>query len=108
MFFADCDYDSDCGFGLVCFRRGLGDPGGIPGCDGDAMTFGTGGEDYCISPPTENTLVIVYDFEDDIGTYPVGRCQGDCDTGKYLLLKFFCWILTVHLTKSCYLIFLRR
>jgi hypothetical protein len=85
---ADCDYDSDCALGLVCYRRGSGVGGDVPGCDGDATKVGTGAEDYCIVRPTSNTLNIAYDYEDDIGTYPIGACSADCDTGTYFML--FC------------------
>jgi hypothetical protein len=78
----DCDYDSDCALGLVCYRRGSGVGGDVPGCDGDATKVGTGAEDYCIVRPTSNTLNIAYDYEDDIGTYPIGACSADCDTDE--------------------------
>lgn len=80
--FQDCDFDSDCLLGLVCYQRGNLDGPDVPGCVGDASSIATGGEDFCIERPTSNWLNIVYDFEDDIGTYPIGRCSADCETGK--------------------------
>jgi hypothetical protein len=79
---ADCDYDSDCVLGLVCFQRGYDDGGDVPGCDGDATNIASGVEDFCVKRPASNWLNIVYDYEDDIGTYPIGFCSGDCESGK--------------------------
>jgi len=41
----DCDRNSDCAEGLICFQR-RGDFAPVPGCTG----HGTKGMDYCISP----------------------------------------------------------
>lgn len=82
----DCDFDSDCAIGLVCFFRGLGDgtEGAVPGCIGDAEDVENGDEDFCIPRPTPNTLSSVYDDIDGgvNGQRPIGLCSGDCDTGK--------------------------
>lgn len=79
-FHEDCDYDSDCGLGLVChYRHFEGDNSisvtSVPGCRGDPLE-----EDFCVKPATDNTVVIVADKEDDLGMehYPLGMCQGDC------------------------------
>lgn len=44
----DCDYDSDCQEGLVCFQRSANDP--VPGCKSGGMGF-FASIDYCIIPP---------------------------------------------------------
>lgn len=44
---ADCDRDSDCAGGLVCFQRSEGSSF-VPGCRGDADDFGDGNEDFCV------------------------------------------------------------
>lgn len=82
----DCDFDSDCAIGLVCFFReeGDGSGGAVPGCIGNAEEIETGDEDFCIARPTPNTLTSVYDDEDGgvNGQFPIGFCSGDCDEGK--------------------------
>jgi hypothetical protein len=80
----DCDYDSDCAIGLVCFFREEGDgtEGAVPSCLGDAEEVETGSEDFCITR-LPNTLSSVYDDDGEgvNGQYPIGSCSGDCDTG---------------------------
>ena len=39
----DCDKDSDCGIGLMCFQRGGNEP--VPGCSGTPKS----GWDYCVA-----------------------------------------------------------
>lgn len=80
----DCDYDSDCAIGMVCFQRQYLDSGVVPDCLGDANQLGTGADDFCIPRPSNNYLASVYDDREgaDLGTYPMGQCQGDCDSGK--------------------------
>eukprot|EP00980_Cylindrotheca_fusiformis_P016491 scaffold4914_cov108-Cylindrotheca_fusiformis.AAC.3 len=74
----DCDDDTDCGFGLICFERDLGQQS-VPGCLGNADSFGDGTDDFCIKPLTDNTLVIVGDEGFPLDVYPLGLCEGDCD-----------------------------
>jgi len=73
----DCDLDSECAVGLVCFA---GDGDAIPGCQGDPASLGNWS--YCIERPSQNYLAIVYDNAEvaDQGIYPLGLCEGDCDT----------------------------
>jgi hypothetical protein len=47
--FGDCDLDSDCSEGLICFQRSFREP--VPGCQGD----GTYGADFCSREPTGST-----------------------------------------------------
>jgi hypothetical protein len=42
----DCDKDSDCVSGLVCFQKKSGGTGVVPGCSGTDTTA----NDYCIDP----------------------------------------------------------
>ncbi|CAJ1965923.1 unnamed protein product [Cylindrotheca closterium] len=74
----DCDFDSDCELGLVCFFRSFGDGGHVPGCSGNADGIASRNEDFCIKPPTENYLVILGD-DDHSEAYPLPACAGDCD-----------------------------
>jgi len=85
----DCDSDEDCEDGLTCFQRGPGDP--IPGCT-DAPSHGA---DFCIDTTSSSTTSekvrnsrnsngddvrasIV--GNDDDSWFPLGLCQGDCDS----------------------------
>jgi hypothetical protein len=71
---------------LVCFFREAGTPD-VPGCDGNADLINQGDDDFCIRPPTPNTLVVRGDDTNDgiqfpAGAFPLGECEGDCDSGK--------------------------
>ncbi len=59
----DCDKDSECADGLVCFQREGFEP--VPGCRGT----GTNVWDYCIYPDP---------YLNSIGRDPIPVCQGDC------------------------------
>ena len=74
----DCDDDSDCEFGLICFQRDLG-TSDVPGCLGNADQVGDGFDDFCIKPQTEDTLIIVGDEGIPASAFPLGKCKGDCD-----------------------------
>lgn len=53
----DCDLDSDCADGLVCFQRGPGIP--VPGClDGDKEMSRT---DFCIADPSSRQMPSILD-----------------------------------------------
>ena len=83
----DCDFDSDCEIGLICYEREGGDNGRIPTCVGNANTIGFGNDDFCIPRPSSNTLISVYENEvggDTAGggIFPIPRCAGDCDSGE--------------------------
>lgn len=79
MTFKDCDRDSDCNFGLICYERDIGQSI-VPGCSGDADQIAYGKFDFCVQRPTKTTLILLADAEDDEswGAYPLGLCQGDC------------------------------
>jgi len=47
----DCDHDSDCADGLVCFQRDAGDP--IPGCDGTPNSR----SDFCVTEDDLSTSI---------------------------------------------------
>jgi hypothetical protein len=83
LYTKDCDDDDDCDFGLVCFKRSFGQQD-VPGCSGNADTVGDSDEDFCIKPPTSDTLVLMGDASEtrSDSAFPLGECQGDCDSGK--------------------------
>ena len=84
----DCDFDSDCAIGHVCYERNAGDSGNVPTCVGNANTIGFANDDYCIPRPRSNTLISVFENEADGGgiadggIYPIPFCAGDCDDGE--------------------------
>ncbi|CAJ1965916.1 unnamed protein product [Cylindrotheca closterium] len=80
----DCDFDSDCAIGFICFEREGGGSGSVPRCVGNANVIGFGNDDFCIPRPRTDTLMSVYENEvgGDVaggGVYPIPRCAGDCD-----------------------------
>ena len=79
LFEKDCDDDSDCSLGLICFQRDQGTTD-VPGCLGNADQVGDGFDDFCIKPQTDDTLVIAGDEGFPTSAFPLQRCQGDCDT----------------------------
>ena len=76
----DCDSDSDCGEGLLCWQRNDFDQ--VPGCEGP----GTSGWDYCYAPACCGDGPEVEDAGNNGNPYdgypenvfPLGLCQGDC------------------------------
>ena len=86
----DCDWDSDCKIGYICYEREGGDSGNVPTCIGNANTVGFGNDDFCIPRPTPDTLMSVFENEDgsgglaDGGIYPIPKCAGDCDSGEWI------------------------
>ncbi|CAJ1897025.1 unnamed protein product [Cylindrotheca closterium] len=64
----DCDEDSDCGPGLMCFQRNAYES--VPGCFGGANDESR--TDYCI--PVELPHLVISE------TFPLGLCEGDCDS----------------------------
>lgn len=95
----DCDDDSDCQSGLICFQKGLGGSGEVPGCSGRD----TSRNDFCIDPadvggapsgpsptsptapapaPTSSgsrTALFNYGASPPSSVFPLGVCEGDCD-----------------------------
>ena len=92
----DCDSDDECQEGLVCMQRSADEV--VPGCDGAGET----GTDYCIADTSTNppgppgppatpsptkapttpsdVLVIAGDNGSPSTAFPLGKCEGDCDT----------------------------
>lgn len=83
----DCDTDEDCEGDLICFQRDEGEP--VPGCYGQYES----NWDYCVQPevysstsapvstPAASTsLVVVGDNGSPSSAFPLGKCQGDCDS----------------------------
>jgi hypothetical protein len=74
---ADCDWDGDCDYGLVCLQRSSseGNPD-IPGCSGTPEP----GWDYCVVPDPGH-LVTVGNNGSPAAVFSAGMgvCEGDCD-----------------------------
>lgn len=64
--------------GLICFQRDF-EPRSVPGCAGDAFQIGNGDDDFCIQA-SSNTLNLRGDNGEPASAFPLGNCQGDCDT----------------------------
>ena len=86
----DCSDDEDCDFGLVCYKRSPGQHD-VPGCTGNADLIGDGNANFCITPPTLDTLVMMGDGSESRSSsaFPLQECQGDCDSGKFELTFAF-------------------
>ncbi|CAJ1936750.1 unnamed protein product [Cylindrotheca closterium] len=66
--FGDCDTDADCDLNLRCFQR---DPNeAVPGCEGGLDDESR--TDFCVP--------IVLPEVEETNNFPLGLCQGDCDT----------------------------
>jgi len=96
----DCDRDSECQDGLVCFQRSGFTP--VPGCSSKGAVHA----DYCydpnaapaqtsppISPPVAaNALETVMGENGDVvGTQSLGVCQGDCDSDSDCEIGLVCF-----------------
>jgi hypothetical protein len=98
----DCDSDSDCAAGLVCFQRSGTE--NVPGCLG----AGQSGKDYCysassivptpatsmpIQAPSSNfkTLRIDGDNGTPMTAFPLPECSGDCDSDYDCFGDLKCW-----------------
>ncbi|CAJ1937776.1 unnamed protein product [Cylindrotheca closterium] len=71
MCMGDCDDDTDCGPGLMCFQRNQNTP--VPGCSGGLED--NSNSDYCIPIKLPSLAIIT-----DTNKLPLGLCEGDCDT----------------------------
>mmetsp|Transcript_13320 Transcript_13320/g.28769 ORF Transcript_13320/g.28769 Transcript_13320/m.28769 type:complete len:787 (+) Transcript_13320:1072-3432(+) len=69
----DCDNDSECAGSLRCFARDGTEA--VPGCDG----AGNSATDYC-AVKSATDLWIVGDEGLPAGAFPLGVCEGDCDS----------------------------
>jgi hypothetical protein len=88
----DCDWDSDCDFGLVCGFRSATESD-VPGCVGNATEVDIGTHDFCIKPLTTNTLVIIADYEgSDSSDWPLGMCEADCYNDDDCEGDLACWV----------------
>ena len=70
----DCDVDADCYGTMKCFQRNGTET--VPGCSGT----GTSGVDYCHRPNGTSTLAFTGDNGVPSRSFPLGNCEGDCDT----------------------------
>jgi len=72
----DCDDDSECADGLKCFIRGGNEP--VPGCESANSGIGAFGDDYCFD--ATGYIILVGNNYDPLDAFPLGVCEGDCDT----------------------------
>ncbi|KAL7464135.1 hypothetical protein ACHAXS_004469 [Conticribra weissflogii] len=91
----DCDNDSDCANGLICYERSGTEP--VPGCKGS----GVSGKDYCYdpnlssptakptSPPT--SAPTIRDNGNPSSSFPLGICEGDCDNDSDCANGLICY-----------------
>ncbi len=70
----DCDDDTQCADDLVCFQRSGTEA--VPGCPGEASS----GVDFCAVRATENTAWLKGDNGSPAENFPLGLCEGDCDS----------------------------
>ena len=79
----DCDSDSDCKDGMVCFHREAG--GGVPGCAGNPNSNIA---DYCIREEDRTTIETVYFFggSKQIKQSVVGSTRSCRDQSSHRLL----------------------
>ena len=70
----DCDNDSQCFGDLVCFKRN--GTQSVPGCTGT----GVSAKDYCHKPNEADTLAYVGNDLLPSRSFPLGECEGDCDS----------------------------
>jgi hypothetical protein len=70
----DCDDDSHCSGNLICFQRSGTEA--VPGCSGSAPS----GIDFCAERATENTVWLKGDNGSPAANFPLGLCEGDCDS----------------------------
>lgn len=70
----DCDDDSECDNGLLCFQRRRTEE--VPGCEG----VGDSGIDYCFRRPSDIYTYNAGDNGKPSVKYPLGKCKGDCDS----------------------------
>jgi len=74
----DCDRNSDCAEGLVCFQRNGNEQ--VPGCRGESPTHVSGyvaprnAWDYCILPQLNDR-----GWSPDTSVNKLQQCEGDCD-----------------------------
>ncbi|KAI2492348.1 Bacterial protein of unknown function (DUF839) [Fragilaria crotonensis] len=70
----DCDLNQDCFGDLTCFQRN--GTVAVPGCSGT----GTSDQDYCYKPNGTSALAYTGDNGAPARSFPLGNCEGDCDT----------------------------
>jgi hypothetical protein len=81
----DCDNDTQCGPGLLCFqRRGTE---AVPGCSGT----GVSGKDYCYQPEEDGDLTIEGNNGTPSSAFPLGLCEGDCDNDSQCAAGLRCF-----------------
>ena len=76
----DCDNDNECAGNLVCFQRDGNEP--VPGCSMGSSSYI--GIDFCTDSGdgTSTSLSIKGDNGSPSSAFPLGECQGDCDSDR--------------------------
>lgn len=70
----DCDSNAECFGDLRCYQRSGIEA--VPGCTGT----GVSAKDYCYKPNGQSVLAITGDGGSPPRSFPLGMCEGDCDT----------------------------
>ena len=84
----DCDSDSDCEAGLVCFQRSGTET--VPGCTWASDSFD--GLDFCIDPSNTIDQANLPSLEIVSGhSGSLGMCQGDCNSNSDCQSGLFCY-----------------
>jgi predicted ThiF/HesA family dinucleotide-utilizing enzyme len=81
----DCDSDDECFGDLACFERNGTEA--VPGCAGT----GTFAQDYCYKTTGTGVFAYVGDEDVPIRAFPLGNCEGDCDSDADCAAGLLCW-----------------
>uniref|UniRef100_A0A7S3VEX3 Uncharacterized protein n=1 Tax=Chaetoceros debilis TaxID=122233 RepID=A0A7S3VEX3_9STRA len=98
----DCDDDTNCMDGFVCFKRMMNNATiSIPGCTGAPFDMDTDHHraDYCVDPYAPSLLSTFVDGDADVDLVNVGadpvydleRCQGNCITDYDCMGDLICF-----------------
>eukprot|EP00980_Cylindrotheca_fusiformis_P005677 scaffold1184_cov132-Cylindrotheca_fusiformis.AAC.98 len=83
----DCDTDSHCRDGLICFQRDSREA--VPGCEGGESD--TSLTDYCIDENPNVADLVYYGSSPPDRKFPLGLCEGDCDKDSDCQDELFCF-----------------
>jgi hypothetical protein len=85
----DCDSDSDCAGGLVCFLRDQGDFSDVPGCSGG--TSDGSRTDYCVDLSWRDCLPSIEIVAHSLLQGEGDECEGDCDIDSDCAGRLICF-----------------